>query len=197
MNGIEDKYEKILGQKHRDLMTAQTALRGRLDAIEVEMKKVFDLQLSMDDATVGHVFKDKIKALADEKTRVKGRLAEIGLAAEDQVSAKEAAAHVQKNADEVQRAWNKATPQLQRRLLRKVFTDVIADYEGLELHFRLPEDGLSTDSNNNSRRLPSTKKPASLSGAGLYSRNFMGLSPIGVEGVSGSLIDQIGRRGGI
>lgn len=197
LSDIKARYDIILGKKHRDLTTERKAMRERLASIEADTSKVLELQLSMNDVTVDRVFKDKIRALADQRKQIEGRLAEIELASEDQLSVKEAMACVQKNTDEFQRGWKKATPHVRRRLIRNVFRDVVASYDGLELHYRVTDDTNFAGTGKSNGRLLGTKKPASLSGAGLYSRNFMGLAPTGAEGVSGSFIDDNGRRGGI
>ncbi len=189
MDGIEARYEVILGQSHRDHLTEKTALRGRLSNIEMETKKVIELQLSMNDATVDYVFRDKIKTLAEQKKHSQGRLNEIELTIEDQTTVEEAVSRIQKNTDEFQRGWKKATPHIQRRLIRSVFRNIVASYNGLELHYRVDEKSSETGCEMKSNRL---LDPASAVEEDRSIENYKRIKRTPNRKVGGSLIDRIG-----
>lgn len=178
LDNIESTIKAVTEDRQKDLEAAKTKALEQLRATEQEIKKTIAIQAQCSDVEIDEVFKDRLKALADEKKSTKVLLDEIeNKKANQMVDSKESRNVIENRIKEFKRGWAKATPALQKRLLSSVFDVITLDGTGLNLFYYY-------GSENSMNELSSQNKKASEN----YSEAFYLY-----EAVSRSSIDESGR----
>ena len=139
LDGVEENIAKATSGRNRDLEVSHEKALERLNRINLDIKKTIEVQTQCDDATVDEAFKDRLRALSDEKKSVKVLLDEIENLKADSINPKAARMAIESRVKEFNRAWVKAKPAIQKRLLSEVFESIVLDHKGLSLNYYLDE----------------------------------------------------------
>lgn len=163
---IETNVSEIVMSRRKDLEMERQRVAEAIQKSDSDIQKAIDLQAKCNDPTVDDVFRDRIRALGDEKKAQKRRLDEIENFLADSIDPKEAKSVIKQNIEEFNRAWVKAKPTMRKRLLAGVFSVMTLDSSGLNLYYRL--DGAEMD---RIQREEKEKAPGVNSGASPYGRS--------------------------
>lgn len=136
LDKIESTIKAVTDGRSKDLEATKAKALEQLKAAELEIKKTISIQAQCDDVELDEVFKDRLKALADEKRAAKILIGEIeNQHASQSVNHKEARNVIEDRIKEFKRGWTKAQPALQKRLLSSIFDVITLDGSGLNLFY--------------------------------------------------------------
>ena len=139
LDGIERNIEKLTSNRNRDLEVSNDKARERFNQIDLDIRKTIEVQTQCADTTVDEAFKDRLRTLSDEKKSVRVLLDEIENLKADSISPKDARMAIEQRVKEFNRAWVKAKPAIQKRLLSEVFESIVLDHKGLSLNYFMDE----------------------------------------------------------
>jgi site-specific DNA recombinase len=206
LDKIELDVEKSNIGRNRDLIVARTKAVEELAVVEASIKKSIRLQSDCVDPSLDEIYRDNLKGLADEKRRLKILLDEIESLTNNDIEPKAVRNSIEYNIHEFRRAWKKAKPIIQKRLLAAVFERIELSATGLELHYFVegatapsgPKKGVRGPEVASSLGITKNQNVVSLPDRRL-GKNVFGPSETGSwdQSISGSDIDEIGRGGGI
>ncbi len=135
---IRENIEKAESCKVSDLDLERDGLEKRQTQIEVEVGRLFDLQLKSPDLAT-ELFGDRLAKLSVEKKSNQLRLAELESQTQLGHSAQKATDSLREQIAEFNRGWKKATGAEKKRLSRRVLSRLVPSDEGLNVFYFLDE----------------------------------------------------------
>jgi hypothetical protein len=124
-----------VGNQRRDLEKA-------ISQADAGIKRLVRLQMQTEDLALNKVYSEQIKELNGQRQADLDQLEKIKLDSEDAPSATVVRENVQANLKMFQKAWSKASPALQKKLIRAVISRLSLRPDGIDIHYhsdRAPE----------------------------------------------------------
>lgn len=191
---VDDGYLDLLGERigamskdrKTDLESERSQLLAAIAKLDQDIKKTIQLQTQSADPTIDDVFRDQLRAFADEKRTAKVRLSEVDHQIADLPEPKEARSAIRINVETFKRAYAKAHGAQRKRLLSMIFERITFKDFTLNLYFN--PHIVSAEAVEHVKKEKSSEKrsgDSSLSSNVLYLKNKVrrnstpGLDPVG------------------
>ena len=141
LDKIESNIEKSVGTNKSASKAKKDQVEKSISKIASEIDSVFKLLTSFSEHTAGgDLVKERLQMLAIKKKELENELDCAVFEEHSSVNTKEAKRIIEDRVLEFKRGWKKANPNLQKRLVRQIFNQLVLTEKGLEAYYSLAED---------------------------------------------------------
>lgn len=152
LDGLEKDLEKNFKTTRKDKIAQRVALERKVAEADQDLTRLIKLQMQTDDEDLRDLYTDQLKSMKDQR---KADMEALEIAKDDEASGIDPTAFrntVECNLRNLQRAWDKATPSLRKKLLRAVIDRLEFRHDGIDIHYHsVQAEMLAVQSNQQSK----------------------------------------------
>jgi len=166
LNTVEENIRKILGVQGEDSLAERDRVEKELVSLDRDIDSAFRLHSEMDkNPDILPLIREKLEKLAERKRKLGFFRDQILTKIDHNNDAKEARTVIEDRALAFKKGWSKASPVIQKRLIRRLVDRLIYTHEGLHTYYVTAKESALT--------LPTSKeKMASESNSGAIPNNL-------------------------
>ena len=155
LNNVQANIEKSLGLKKSVAKSEKQELVKSIVKINKEIDSIFEMVSNFSGSSAGKdLIKVKLDTLAKKKIDLERDLKEAEQLEVSQMEASGAKDYIETNIMDLKRGWKKATPMLQKRLISKIFNELVFTDKGVQVSYCLPEVISCFGNDTNKKRTP-------------------------------------------
>ncbi|MBX3115688.1 MAG: recombinase family protein [Fimbriimonadaceae bacterium] len=150
LDGLAQELEKNFKSLHKDKMAERISLEQKIVHADKDLTRLIKLQMQTDDDDLRELYSDQLKIMKDQRkadTEAVEAAKEAESSIVDPVAFKNA---IEFNMRSLQKAWDKASPSLRKKLLRAVVDRLEFRPDGIDIHYYPVQANLLTVQSNQS-----------------------------------------------
>lgn len=150
LDGLAQELEKSFKSLHKDKLAERIALEQKIVQADKDLTRLIKLQMQTDDDDLRELYSDQLKTMKDQR---KVDIEAVEAMKEAEASVVDPAAFknaIEFNMRSLQKAWDKSSPSLRKKLLRAVVDRLEFRPDGIDIHYYPVQANLLTVQSNQS-----------------------------------------------
>lgn len=152
LDGLEKDLEQNFKTSHKDRVAQRMALERKVAQADQDLTRLIKLQMQTDDEDLRDLYSGQLKEMKETRKSDKETIETMKETEASVVDPAMFRGAVEFNLKNLQRAWDKATPSLQKKLLRAVIDRLVFRPDGIDIHYHpVQAEVLAVQSNQQSK----------------------------------------------
>lgn len=153
-DGIEKTLSEIQDIDYERVVAHKRAVERSLGECDADIKNLIKIQIRTDDEELHQMYFDQLKELKDKRAELFDSLEKTSKELDEYQSPKVLRQVIEKNMEEFQRAWEKSTPSLRKRLFKTVINRLVFRDDGVDIFYHTSNQNI--DHNQDKKSVGST-----------------------------------------
>ena len=152
LDGLEKDLEQSFKTSHNDKAAQRVALERKMAQTDQDLSRLIKLQMRTDDEDLRDLYSAQLKEMKENRKSDQETIEAMRETESSAVDPSTFRGAVEFNLKNLRRAWDKATPSLQKKLLRAVVARLTFRPDGIDIYYHpAPAELLAVQSNQQSK----------------------------------------------
>jgi hypothetical protein len=139
LDGIEDAITKNLSGTSEQLQGQRSEAQKKLTELDSDRKKLMRLQIQNEDLVLHTIYSEQLLETKNQQQKQSELLETISRKLEETPRPSDVRASVEINLKRLLAAWSKATPKMQKSLIRAIVDRLIFNSDSIDIYYRPTE----------------------------------------------------------